>query len=477
MLNGEEVIPRRLVNGIVQQERRRLYDKYMKYVRGTAPRAEPSLQQMFSVKDGDTAPRVVGNREANESVALAASSAEAPRDTVPKTKEAPGAGIATTATRQLAPPAQKGNTPAPVHNRLPGPLNANGSNLDRLTGNTSAIVDTFSHTDEHTGLSGNGNVKTAAHTSSQPSHPAIRTPAALLPSSSNLWSDEQMTEMAWMLDTLAKKFPGRTPKQVEDMVRTMINVRHPPKPRSQGALNGSESKASFDDTQVLQANSLSQYLARQLGTSGIAKTPAQPTSITINLPDDLARYGNADSLAVNVPVRSAPGQNVTVSLNFRAAQQPMPRQQPPRPNHIPPQNTMPPAPRSNAQPPRPPITRSGKQPSVPTGKSPPTHQATSLHASEPPKSPPPGYYDSSNTKLKKRGYNVYEDSQGRLPGGWERSEDRLGRTYYINHCGLETSWIRPKARQPSSDFDPDSHSDSDDELSALDDALNDDDGY
>ncbi|KAL2260957.1 hypothetical protein VTK26DRAFT_4911 [Humicola hyalothermophila] len=37
----------------------------------------------------------------------------------------------------------------------------------------------------------------------------------------------------------------------------------------------------------------------------------------------------------------------------------------------------------------------------------------------------------------------FEDAQGRLPAGWERREDHLGRTYYVDHNTRTTSWNRP----------------------------------
>lgn len=39
----------------------------------------------------------------------------------------------------------------------------------------------------------------------------------------------------------------------------------------------------------------------------------------------------------------------------------------------------------------------------------------------------------------------FEDTQGRLPAGWERREDNLGRTYYVDHNTRTTSWNRPTA--------------------------------
>lgn len=39
----------------------------------------------------------------------------------------------------------------------------------------------------------------------------------------------------------------------------------------------------------------------------------------------------------------------------------------------------------------------------------------------------------------------FEDAQGRLPAGWERREDNLGRTYYVDHNTRTTNWNRPTA--------------------------------
>lgn len=37
----------------------------------------------------------------------------------------------------------------------------------------------------------------------------------------------------------------------------------------------------------------------------------------------------------------------------------------------------------------------------------------------------------------------FEDAQGRLPAGWERRQDNLGRTYYVDHNTRTTTWNRP----------------------------------
>ena len=44
-----------------------------------------------------------------------------------------------------------------------------------------------------------------------------------------------------------------------------------------------------------------------------------------------------------------------------------------------------------------------------------------------------------------RNFSSFEDNQGRLPPGWERREDNLGRTYYVDHNTRATTWVRPPA--------------------------------
>jgi E3 ubiquitin-protein ligase NEDD4 len=39
--------------------------------------------------------------------------------------------------------------------------------------------------------------------------------------------------------------------------------------------------------------------------------------------------------------------------------------------------------------------------------------------------------------------STFEDQQGRLPAGWERRVDNLGRTYYVDHNTRTTTWQRP----------------------------------
>lgn len=61
-------------------------------------------------------------------------------------------------------------------------------------------------------------------------------------------------------------------------------------------------------------------------------------------------------------------------------------------------------------------------------------------ASPVPTGAPPSASAASRTNL-----SSFEDSQGRLPAGWERREDGLGRTYYVDHNTRTTTWSRPSA--------------------------------
>jgi E3 ubiquitin-protein ligase NEDD4 len=44
--------------------------------------------------------------------------------------------------------------------------------------------------------------------------------------------------------------------------------------------------------------------------------------------------------------------------------------------------------------------------------------------------------------------STFEDQQGRLPPGWERRVDHLGRTYYVDHNSRTTTWTRPSYFDP-----------------------------
>ncbi|EAL90279.1 ubiquitin-protein ligase (Rsp5), putative [Aspergillus fumigatus A1163] len=51
----------------------------------------------------------------------------------------------------------------------------------------------------------------------------------------------------------------------------------------------------------------------------------------------------------------------------------------------------------------------------------------------------------SNSHGSRTNLSSFEDSQGRLPAGWERREDNLGRTYYVDHNTRTTTWTRPSS--------------------------------
>lgn len=58
---------------------------------------------------------------------------------------------------------------------------------------------------------------------------------------------------------------------------------------------------------------------------------------------------------------------------------------------------------------------------------------------------PPSLSANSGANRNSSQLSPFEDAQGRLPGGWERREDNLGRTYYVDHNTRTTSWNRPSA--------------------------------
>lgn len=50
-----------------------------------------------------------------------------------------------------------------------------------------------------------------------------------------------------------------------------------------------------------------------------------------------------------------------------------------------------------------------------------------------------------------RALSTFEDNQGRLPSGWERRQDNLGRIYYVDHNTRTTTWTRPSAGYTEND--------------------------
>ncbi|KAL1835467.1 hypothetical protein VTJ49DRAFT_6671 [Mycothermus thermophilus] len=76
------------------------------------------------------------------------------------------------------------------------------------------------------------------------------------------------------------------------------------------------------------------------------------------------------------------------------------------------------------------------------------HQMTLAHrpssmVSNQSTSAPPGANAASRQRQTNSTLSPFEDALGRLPAGWERREDNLGRTYYVDHNTRTTSWNRP----------------------------------
>ncbi|KAL8968533.1 MAG: hypothetical protein Q9183_002420 [Haloplaca sp. 2 TL-2023] len=106
-------------------------------------------------------------------------------------------------------------------------------------------------------------------------------------------------------------------------------------------------------------------------------------------------------------------------------------------------------PRSPAAPPT--ASSSSQQPGPPphsqSSHSPaPSHPSTLIPEPAPtaPPSQPNGVSQPAGPSSG-RTLSSFADNQGRLPAGWERREDNLGRTYYVDHNTRTTTWSRPSA--------------------------------
>jgi len=73
-----------------------------------------------------------------------------------------------------------------------------------------------------------------------------------------------------------------------------------------------------------------------------------------------------------------------------------------------------------------------------TSMGPRTTSSAAVNNSTPNTAPPPGINSTTNRTL-----SSFEDNQGPLPPGWERRQDNLGRTYYVDHNTRSTTWNRP----------------------------------
>ncbi|KAK1654452.1 HECT-domain-containing protein [Colletotrichum phormii] len=89
--------------------------------------------------------------------------------------------------------------------------------------------------------------------------------------------------------------------------------------------------------------------------------------------------------------------------------------------------------------------RPGSAMGVPNGGPAPGSQVNLPHrpASMTSTGPPPAANGGPPPARNSSTLSPFEDAQGRLPAGWERREDNLGRTYYVDHNTRTTSWNRP----------------------------------
>ena len=110
------------------------------------------------------------------------------------------------------------------------------------------------------------------------------------------------------------------------------------------------------------------------------------------------------------------------------------------------------APATNGVPPRSPTTAShlgGEDPINRLGQNPspgPSHSASSTNLAGPANSTPSAVNGATQPNGTSRNFSTFEDNQGRLPAGWERRQDNLGRTYYVDHTTRTTTWTRPTAQ-------------------------------
>lgn len=103
---------------------------------------------------------------------------------------------------------------------------------------------------------------------------------------------------------------------------------------------------------------------------------------------------------------------------------------------------------SNGVPPRSPVGSSGPVGDVPVDNPPPHTPALPQPQNPAPLGAPSGNPPQSNgtgqTGPSGTGHlSSFRDNQGMLPAGWERRDDNLGRTYYVDHNTRTTTWTRP----------------------------------
>lgn len=101
---------------------------------------------------------------------------------------------------------------------------------------------------------------------------------------------------------------------------------------------------------------------------------------------------------------------------------------------------------ANGVPPRSPVVSGIPSGEIPTDNPPPHSPNHSLgRASLPAGSLTPTIQTNGTSSSTAVDRHAFTDAQGRLPSGWERREDNLGRTYYVDHNNRTTTWTRPSA--------------------------------
>ena len=106
------------------------------------------------------------------------------------------------------------------------------------------------------------------------------------------------------------------------------------------------------------------------------------------------------------------------------------------------------APSTNGQPPRSPAPSASATDSAPPEDTVPQSSVTgrmqNLSISQSiPNAPQPNGTHTQTAGSGSQQMSSFRDNQGMLPAGWERREDNLGRTYYVDHNTRTTTWTRP----------------------------------
>lgn len=114
------------------------------------------------------------------------------------------------------------------------------------------------------------------------------------------------------------------------------------------------------------------------------------------------------------------------------------------------------APASNGLPPRSPANPSSQPNSDPPPPADHPHNSASVQNPSPPQAGPPPSAPPNGTSQAHGGsgsghLSSFRDNQGMLPAGWERREDNLGRTYYVDHNTRTTTWTRPSTTYNATD--------------------------